>query len=182
MNIFVRLINKLKYWLLALFLLPIFSVWVCNAKPDLMQQMMEPAKYAWTTIYIWDSVDRVWKQVIEWSHNIVSGKSTPSIIIRATRTLLGIVIAISVTMILYNGMVYIMETWRWKEWKSLVKNVIYIVVWIIVSLFSVTIITLLQSVSTTLKNETQDDRNQIVDDRLIDGDKKWLSLAGLLGL
>ena len=181
MKFFVRVISKLKYWLLALFLLPIFSVWICNAKPDLMQQIMQPAKDAWGTIYIWDSVRYVWRQVIEWEHWILWTNDTPSIIVRATRTLLWLVIALSVTMILYNWMVYIIQTWRWKEWKNLVKNVVYIVVWILLALFSVTIITLLQSVSTTLQQETKDDRNQEVDSRLIDGERKWLSLMWLFG-
>ena len=62
-------------------------------------------------------------------------------------------IALSVTMILYNGMIYIIETWQGKEWKSLVKNVIFIVVWILIALFSSVIIILIQSIPETLDEE-----------------------------
>jgi uncharacterized protein involved in cysteine biosynthesis len=62
-----------------------------------------------------------------------------------------LVITLSVTMILYNGIKYIVETWQWKDSKSLMKNVVYIVVWILVSLFSIIIITLLRSVPTTIE-------------------------------
>jgi hypothetical protein len=64
-----------------------------------------------------------------------------------------LVITLSVTMILYNGIKYIVEIWQWKDSKSLMKNVVYIVVWILVSLFSIIIITLLRSVPTTIDGE-----------------------------
>ena len=65
-------------------------------------------------------------------------------------------------MILYNWMIYIMETGQWKEWKSLVKNVVLIVVWILVALFSVVIITLIQSTTTTLNNELPETYDDIL--------------------
>jgi hypothetical protein len=56
-------------------------------------------------------------------------------------------------MILYNGMMYIVQTWQWKESKSLMKNVALIVVGILISLFSVVIIRLIQSIPWTLDDE-----------------------------
>ena len=77
-------------------------------------------------------------------------------IARITRLLLILTISLSITMILYNWMVYIIETWQGKEWKSLVKNVVLIVVWILVALFSVVIINLIQSTTTTLNTELKE--------------------------
>lgn len=91
----------------------------------------------------------------------------PSLIVQATKILLLLVVALSVTMILYNGLIYIVQTWQGKEGKSLVKNVVYIVIWIILSLFSVTIITILQSVSKTLDDETVVDLTQEIDGDLL---------------
>lgn len=179
-------INKLKYWLLALFLVPFF-VWFTNAANDLMRQIMQPAIDNSSTIDLWESVDAVWQNVFEHWHeiDILDGTSqkVPSLIVKATRFLLSLVVALSVTMILYNGMTYIIQTWQWKEWKSLVKNVVYIVIWIIISLFSITIITLLQSISTSLDKETKVDWNRDDDDKIVyTEDSKWLNLKNLLNL
>lgn len=75
--------------------------------------------------------------------------SKPSTIVRITRMLLVVVIALSVTMILYNWMMYIVETWQWKDWKSL-KNIAYIVAGILIALFSVIIIRIIESIPSTL--------------------------------
>lgn len=74
----------------------------------------------------------------------------PSLIVKITRMLLVLTIALSVTMILYNGMMYIIKTWQWKEGKDVIKNIAYIVVWILIALFSVIIIRVIQSIPSTL--------------------------------
>lgn len=179
MSIFVKIINKLKYWLIALLSLP----FLCSSfiyADDLMRQIMEPAYSKKTTIDVWKNVNKVWKNVfedwekikltLEWPQT----QKVPSMIVKITRILLSLVVALSVTMILYNGMIYIVQTWQWKEWKSLVKNVVYIVIWILISLFSVTIITLLKSVSYTLKEETQVDWSRDADNNIVySEDRKW---------
>ena len=101
----------------------------------------------------------------EWLHK--TSKDKPSIIVKATRILLSLVVALSVTMILYNGMMYIVETWQWKEWKDLVKNIAFIVIWILVALFSVVIITLIQSIPDTLENELVSDSNSKMDNEVV---------------
>jgi len=83
----------------------------------------------------------------------INAERESSLIVRLTSYFLKLVIAISITMILYNGMMYIIETWNGKEWKSLVKNVVYIVVWILIALFSVVIITIIQSAWTSINKE-----------------------------
>jgi len=81
-------------------------------------------------------------------------ENEPSTIVKITRYFLMFTIAISVTMILYNGLRYIVQTGRWQEWKNLVSNIIYIVVWILIALFSVIIITILQSAWKTINDST----------------------------
>lgn len=112
------------------------------------------------TITIGENVNTVWNNVLKWTTEISGDwvSSSPSIIVRATRLLLSLTIALAVTMILYNWMTYIIQVWRWKDSQDLVKNVVYIVVWILISLFSVIIITLLQSVPKTLDNELHSEK------------------------
>ena len=179
-------VSKLKYWLLALFFMPIFSAWTCSAVNDLLKQVTDPADDIWITIHIWDNVGRVWKSFFEGRTEASADREwiwvrkTPSIIVKVTRLLLSLVVALSVTMILYNWLTYIIQTWQWKEWKDLVKNVIYIVIWIIVSLFSVTIITVLQSVSTTLDKETKIDWSRDADNNVVyNEERKWINWSNL---
>ena len=185
MNYLNKALHNLKYRLIAVLIIPFLWIGISCAKDDLMRQIMEPAFNKWTTIDVWKSVNRVWENVFEnWKKYTVGlwwieTQDRPSMIVKITRILLSLVVALSVTMILYNWMVYIIQTWSWKEWKNLVKNVVYIVIWIIVSLFSVTIITLLQSVSTTLDEEAKMDWNRDDDGNIVDGEKKWISWMNL---
>lgn len=188
MTTFLKFVSRLKYWLLAFFSLFFLCPWFMYAADDLMRQIMEPAVQSKATIDIWKSVNRVWKNVIEWWYSMeldldwLGVNNKPSIIVKVTRILLALVIALSVTMILYNWLIYIVQTWQWKEWKSLIKNVVYIVIGILLSLFSVTIITLLQSVSTTLNDETKDDRNQTIDERTVGNERKGISWKEVFNL
>lgn len=100
---------------------------------------------------------------------------SPSIIVKVTRLLLTLVITLSVTMILYNWLIYIVQTWQWKEWKSLVKNIVYIVIWIVLSLFSVVIITIIQSVPETIDKEVTQERNNRTDNDAV-GDRESVTM------
>jgi hypothetical protein len=124
---------------------------------------------------VWNEVFHEWVRPLDPLNEWLGIQKVPSMIVKVTRLLLSLVVALSVTMILYNGMTYIIQTWQWKEWKDLVKNVVYIVIWIIVSLFSITIITVLQSVSNSLDKESQRDRKRASDGKIIYNDeKKWI--------
>jgi len=100
--------------------------------------------------------------ICPWQHKWASVEvwKKPPMVVKVTRLLLSLVIALSVTMILYNGIMYIVQTWQWKEWKSLMKNIVLIVVGILISLFSVLIIRLIQSIPYTLDEELSDDGYQ----------------------
>ena len=91
--------------------------------------------------------------------DVVTAKKPP-LLAWLTRWLLVLVITLSVTMILYNWMLYIIQTWQWKESKSLIKNIAYIVIGIVISLLSLIIITLIQSTWKTLEKVPTDVDNQ----------------------
>lgn len=146
--------NKIKFWILFGLFAPLFFLWwVSNA--DLLQELIDPA-YTWDTIIrLWKDVNPVWDKIIQWSTEVSENGTSnkKSVILNITTFLLSLVVTLSVTMILYNWIMYIVQTWQWKESKDLTKNIAYIVIWILVALFSVTIITLIQSVPTTIKQE-----------------------------
>jgi hypothetical protein len=76
-------------------------------------------------------------------------------------------VTLSVTMILYNGMMYIIQSWQWKDSKSLMKNIVLIVVGILISFFSVVIIRLIQSIPWTLDEELKSENGNKTDNEIL---------------
>ena len=177
----LTLFNRTKFYIYLIgtfLLLPFFFWWASHAANDLLWQLFfgpDPISqnHNDTMLNIGENIDSVWKKVIKWSYEVGFGwgnsgvGKSASIIVKITRLLLILTIALSVTMILYNWMIYIIQTWQWKEWKSLIKNVIYIVIGILVSLSSVVIINLIQSIPTTLDNELIKDYNNKTDNAVL---------------
>ena len=150
MDCFTKLKTCLLYWFLSLLMTPFLFGWFSKADTDMLWEFIRPA---WTRgVIIYGDVTT--SQVRDTWNRVINNKS--SMIARITRLLLILTISLSITMILYNWMMYIIETWQGKEWKSLVKNVVLIVVWILVALFSVVIINLIQSTTTTLNTELKE--------------------------
>ena len=157
MDFFTQAKRKLKFWLIIVAIILFFLSWTSNntkadSQGDLLWQLIEPAYDRDLMIQNWKTVDTEWNVILKWS-TVIGWGYKPSIIVRITKLLLSITIALSITMILYNGMVYIIQTWQWKESKDLTKNIAYIVIWILIALFSVVFITLLQSVPQTLEKD-----------------------------
>lgn len=176
----IAFFDKIKYyliWWISSLLVITFLFWgVSHAADDLLWKLMAPAKYSENIIDLWENVTTVWNNVFQWSVEVGTDwiGSSASIIVKVTRLLLVLIIALSVTMILYNWMIYIIQTWQWKEWKSLIKNVVLIVVWIFVALFSIVIINLIQSIPTTLDGELTAENNNTSDNKVLDGKgKSW---------
>ena len=157
--------NKLKYWLVLIVFILLFVWWISNA--DLMKDVFNPAYNKGTMIKISQERDPAWKWVFHWGSDVKFDfdpetevvTQSPSLIVKLTRYFLMFTIAISVTMILYNGLRYIVQTGSWQEWKNLVSNIIYIVIWILIAIFSVIIITLLQSAWTTIDKKISMNQN-----------------------
>lgn len=144
---YIKSLNKnLKYWIISFFVLLFAGGILFVDADDLLSQLARPAREKEVMINLWEWKKSVWSNFFKWTWG------EPSTVVKIVRMLLVLTIALSVTMILYNWMMYIIETWQWKEWKSL-KNVAYIVIWILLALFSVIIIRLIQSIPTTLEKE-----------------------------
>lgn len=146
--------NKIKYWIIFGLLAPLFFLW-WTTNADLLEELIEPTYQSDTIIKLWNSVNQVWNRVIAWTKEVDKDWNTKkrSIILDVTTFLLSLVVTLSVTMILFNWIKYIVQTWQWKESKDLTKNIAYIVIWILVALFSVTIITIIQSIPATIDTE-----------------------------
>ena len=135
-------------------------------------------------IYPWQTEKWVWNEVFNGEKQVsigggVTTRNIPNLFSKVTRLLLMLVITLSVTMILYNWIKYIVETWQWKDSKSLMKNVAYIIIWILVSLFSIIIITLLRSVPTTIESDVEKSVDNETDNNEIEGPEKPFKFSDL---
>lgn len=177
MHVFRQIKKNIKYYLFALIAIPLLFGSFSGAVNDLLWQAINPTYENKNISQVWKNVDKVWNAVIKWWTEVkawpdwVSVKGSDSIIVKVTSLLLSLTIALAVTMILYNGMMYIVKTWQWKDWKDLTKNVAYIVVWILIALFSVVIITIIRSVPKTLDEELIEDYNNSQDNGAMNS--KW---------
>lgn len=172
MHVFRQIKKNIKYYLFALIAIPLLFGSFSGAVNDLLWQAINPTYENKNISQVWKDVDKVWNAVIKWwtKATWLSIKGSASIIVKVTRLLLSLTIALAVTMILYNGMMYIVKTWQWKDWKDLTKNVAYIVVWILIALFSVVIITIIRSVPKTLDEELIEDYSNSQDNEVVN---KW---------
>lgn len=184
---FSKIINKIKFWILWLCLIPLlgnFSMAECSSS-TIFGTVFCKSYEEGTMITIWKNPDRVGDRVINWNRlefnasldDWVEIAKKPSIVVRIIKFLLSITISLSITVIMYNWMKYIIETWRWKDSKDLVKNIIYIVIWVLVAMFSVLIISLMQSIPYTIDNEIwQPTETQIDPQEILDKEYKDASL------
>ena len=151
--------------------------WMVLADNDLLYETIRPSQEE--IIFPWSSEKTVWAKVFNWETKVSIGKdswitSSANLFAKVTRLLLMLVITLSITMILYNWIKYIVEDWQWKDSKNLKKNVAYIVVWILLSLFSVIIITLLRSVPTTIDEGIEQTNDNSKDNQQVEGGKQSL--------
>lgn len=157
----ILMLNRKVMWYFVLMIMSfiLFFWWSVFAENDLLYDTMSPSQDL--IIYPSKSSKRVWNRFFRWSDELSVGgdgwdsKKKPNLFAKVTRLLLILVITLSVTMILYNWIMYIVKIWQGEDSKNLMKNVMYIVVWILISLFSVVIITLLRSVPKTLEDIDQ---------------------------
>ena len=143
-------------YLIGIFLVTsIFFRWTSYSADDLLKQLIEPAQQTDTVINLGENVKTVWNNIIGWSTEISIDwiGNNWSLIVRITRFILILTIALAVTMILYNWFLYIVQSWKWEDWKKHITNVMRIVIWILIALFSVVIINLIQSIPKTLDEE-----------------------------
>lgn len=184
------IISKVKlyiiYWFAVLSASVFFFSWFCNAVDDLLRDVFQPTSNKGNIINLWENVNTVWDKVVKWPTEVWTEwvSSGNSVILKVTRLILILTVALSVTMILYNGMTYIIATWQWKEWKGLIKNVLLIVVGIFVALFSVVIINLIQSIPVTIDEELESDIKHEEDMEALKGKKMswkevWQSISDI---
>lgn len=131
-----------------------FVNWQLVSSNDLQQQI-EDSKYQWS--------DRSFCQdVLGWDMDIseFSSETQAPLIVRITKFLLRITVVLSITMVLYNGILWIIESAKWGDVKDAKDNIIYVVGGILLALSSVALINLVSSISlSSLNPENMPEKN-----------------------
>lgn len=154
------------YFTLIIMSMAVSFWWIVSAEKDLLYYAVENSKDL--IIFPSQNSKRIWNWIFKGQKDVSvtlfdedgdrdpdhETVTEPWLFAKVTRFLLVLLVVLSVTMILYNWIIYIVKTWKWEDSKNLVKNIAYIVVWILVALFSVIIITLLRSVPKTIENDS----------------------------
>ena len=128
---------------------------------DLLEQAFNPSIQQNHVIGggdIGTSKDQVWSYVLREGNEIslsldkwLEKKRRPSLLVQFSKFLLRLTIILSITMIIYNGVMYVVKASKGENPKEIYSNILYIVFWILLGLSSVIIIRLISSIwQTTL--------------------------------
>jgi len=144
---------------------------------DLLQQSFFAAKVKENILDLGNTKFAVGNQVVWGNMNVSVGieggklnadvSSQGSIVVRITRFVLMLTVVLAVTMIIFNGMQYIVKSGSGEDPKKVQMNIVYIIVGIMLALFSVIIINLLRSTGNTLNKEVAYNASPIVISSLV---------------
>ena len=95
-------------------------------------------------------VDESWCTELWWERKreIIDISSQAPLIVRITKFLLRMTIVLSISMVIFNAVKYMIEILSWKDRKSAEskKNLIYVIAWVMLALLSVSVINLIVSI------------------------------------
>jgi len=131
-----------------------------------IQTQMTALGYTWTdkTIFC--------QQILGWDYNTSVLTTEAPLIVRIAKFLLRITMVLAVTMVIFNGIMRIIESAKWAEVKDAKKNIVLIVVGILIALMSLWIVNLISSitVSSLSTQTTGNTEGCLIDWNLLVGD------------
>lgn len=87
------------------------------------------------------------EQILGWDYNTTVMQTEAPLIVRIAKFLLRITMVLSITMVIFNGIMWIIESAKWAEVKDAKKNITLIIVGILISLMSLSIINIISSLT-----------------------------------
>lgn len=127
---------------------------ICFWAEDLMEKAFTPAREYDTIVDMWNTKNAVWNEILkDWVSVSISledwieADTKAPLIVRITKFLLRITVVLSITMVIYSGISYILQSASGGDTKWATKNITLIVGWLILALFSLAIIQLINSLA-----------------------------------
>lgn len=130
----------------------VFREWV-NVQTDLWvwcfvnNQKITNIETQKSTLWFTWSSRNFCEQVLGWDRNTSVLQTEAPLIVRITKFLLRITMVLAVTMVIYNGIMWIIESSRWWEVKDAQKNITLIITGLFIALMSLWIINLISSIT-----------------------------------
>lgn len=121
---------------------------------DLLNQAfkysVEADQVVWQGL-VWNTKEWVWNFLLRWWTEISSDgvSRKDSFVVALGKFLLRFTLIIAITMIIYNWIMFVVKSSKWEASKDTLKNIAYIIVWVLLALMSIVIIRLASSVGTT---------------------------------
>lgn len=148
---YIKLNNILKKCFLLI--LPVtaffsFSFWT----NDVMYEVFQPSRN--NIIYIWSDVSTVWRTVLRqritgsvWLQWYTAQMQEP-LIVRIVKFILKMTVVLSVTMVIFYSTKFMVEVFKWNDLKSASakKDIINLIIWLLIALFSITAVELMISI------------------------------------
>ncbi len=130
---------------------------------DLMEEAFRPAMSNESVIDLGNNKNTVGNEIfkegttvsfgdgdgeLEWSDASPNITKRPPLLVRISKFLLRITIALSITMVLFHGIKYIVEASKWeKKSAETIKSLVFVAVGILIALLSLTLVNLLSSIT-----------------------------------
>jgi hypothetical protein len=139
-----------EIFLFLLFMIPLFSYTLWDR--DIMSEVFQPAKEKQGVIYIWDDKQTVWHSLLRkssWYSFWNWFYQEAPLIVKIVYIILRITVVLSITMIIFYGIKFMIQVFNWSELKSATakKDLINVLIWLLIAMFSITAITLVTSLA-----------------------------------
>ena len=141
-----------KIFLLLILTLPIFSNIFVFWNWDILSDVFDPVNQRGSIIYIWNSKDDVWHSVLRegtsYSRWTWFYQKAP-LLVKFVKIILRITVVLSITMIIFYSIKFMLQVFGWSELKSATakKDLINVLIWLLIAMFSITAITLVTSLA-----------------------------------
>ncbi len=152
-------ILKKIFWLLFMLVIPVLTYFSYSFWADILSEVFSPSKD--NIIYIWDNKNDVWHAVLRQStvfERWTGFYQRAPLLVRIVKIILRLTIVLSVTMIIFYGVKFMIQVFNGSDYKSAgaKKDLINVFVWLLIALFSVTAVNLVVSIPKSSMTTSED--------------------------
>lgn len=137
--------------ILFILVTPLFTYFSYCVWGDLLYDIFQWAREKNTVIDLWDNKSDVWHTVLRESRSYSIWTwfyENAPLIVKLVKLILWATVVLSVTMVIYYGVKFMVQVFGWNDYKSASakKDLINLFIWLLIALFSITAVTLVISI------------------------------------
>ena len=166
MKIFKKIKKNRIFKSFFILFLPILTI-ISPCFWDMMQEIFEPVQQ--NIFYIWTTPSSVWSTVLQKQTEVwfLTINTEEPLIVRLVKFILKITIILSVTMVIYYSVKFLLQVFGGNDLKSIgaKKDLINVLIWLLIAMFSITAVTLVTSLgkSTFSTNNFDSPVNNVIE-------------------